>query len=118
MAASVRASGLHAGVKVVTLPDRFDLHEAEDATPVLLRAVTESAVGVLVDMAAVQSMSSAGFRSLIATSKAAESEGKRTALIRVQPQVYKIFKLAALDHVFHFFGQEAEAIKAVWPAQS
>jgi len=118
MAVDVRTSDLNSDVEIVALSGRFDMDAAEVATPMLLRAITQSASGVLVDLAAVDFISSPGLRALIATSKAAKSDGKKTALIHVQPEVYKIFKVAALDPVFSFFEDEAQAIQAMWPSHS
>lgn len=118
MAVDVSTSDLNPDVKTVALSGRFDMYAAEEATPMLLRAMTQSASGVLVDLAAVDFISSAGLRALIATNKAARSDGKKTALIRARPEVYKIFKVAALDPVFSFFEDEAQAIQAVWPSHS
>ena len=36
------------------------------------------------------------------------------ALVRAQPSVYKIFKVSALDAMFRFFDNEAEAIQTLW----
>jgi len=43
-----------------------------------------------------------------------EYAGKPMAFIRAQPLVYKIFKVSALDAMFPFFDDEAQAIQTLW----
>jgi anti-anti-sigma factor len=65
-------------------------------------------------MAAVGFISSSGLRMLIAAHQSAQAAGKKMALVRARPSVYKIFKVSALDAMFQFFDSEAQATEALW----
>lgn len=102
-------------VKVAKLGERLDVGTSEEAASALLDAVEQSAAGLIVDIGAVDFISSAGLRALIRVRKRADGLGKTMALVGVQPAVYKIFKVSGLDAVLRFFGNEAEALDALWP---
>ena len=114
MAVDVKASELNPDVRVVLLSGRLDMEAADASTPALQQAVSQSPAGVIVDMGAVEFISSSGLRMLIAGHQSAQEARKPMALIRAQPRVYKIFKVSALDAMFRFFDSEAEAIEALW----
>ncbi len=101
-------------IKVVTLSGRLDVESAEKLSPTFFQVVEESPVGIIFDMGGVVFISSAGLRTLLITYKQADASDKKIALIHTQPQVYKIFKVAAFDEVFNIFEDEDQAIKALW----
>ena len=47
--------------------------------------------------------------------KNAATSGTKLAMIRPSPEIYKLFKLAALDLTFNVFENEADAVKAISP---
>ena len=51
---------------------------------------------------------------LLAADGDTQGSGKRVALVRAQPSVYKIFKVAGLGPKFRFFDDENAAVKALW----
>lgn len=114
MAVNVKASELNADVRVVQLSGRLDMEAADADTPALRQALEQSPAGVIIDMEAVEFISSSGLRMLIAGYQSAQEAGKPMALVRAQPSVYKIFKVSALDAMFRFFDDEAEAIQTLW----
>ena len=114
MAVEVRASELSADVKIVQLSGRLDMATADADSPTAMQALEESTAGVIYDLAGVDFIGSAGLRMLIAASKRAQATGKQIALIRAQPGVYKIFKVASLDQMFRFIKGESEAVEALW----
>ena len=110
----VKASELNPKVNVVELSGRLDVEAADADTPALQQAIDQSSGGVVIDMGAVQFISSSGLRMLIAAYQSAQDAGKPMALVRAQPSVYKIFKVSALDAMFRFFDNEAAAIETLW----
>ena len=114
MAVEVRTSELNKNVKIVQLSGRLDMATADADSPMVMQALEESVVGVICDLAGVDFIGSAGLRMLIAASQRAQATGKQIALIRVQPAVYKIFKVASLDQMFRFTEDESEAVEAFW----
>ena len=113
MAVDLRASELNPDVNVVVLSGRLDMEAAEADSPTVLQALEQSPAGVVVDLGAVDFISSSGLRMLIAAYQNAQGTGKKMALIRARPSVYKIFKVSALDTMFRFFDDEAGATEAL-----
>jgi len=114
MDVKIGVSGKNPDIKVVILSGRLDVESAEKLSPTFFQAVEESPVGIIFDMGGVVFISSAGLRTLLITYKQANASDKNIALIHTQPQVYKIFKVAAFDKVFNIFKDEDQAIKALW----
>ena len=114
MAVDVRASELNSDVTIVLLSGRLDMETADADSPALEQALQQSPAGVVVDMGAVGFISSSGLRMLIAAHQSAQEAGKPLALVRAQPSVYKIFKVSALDAMFRFFDDEAQAVQTLW----
>jgi stage II sporulation protein AA (anti-sigma F factor antagonist) len=103
------------GVNVVRISGRLDAATYEAAQPVIMDALEKGADGMILNMASLDFVSSAGLRIMIIVLKKAAADGKRVAMVDVQPQIYKIFKIAALDKVFRFFENEDEALREMWP---
>ena len=114
MGIEVKHSELSAGVCLVRLSGRLDMEATEADSPVLQTALNESPAGVIVEMEAVTFISSSSMRMLIATQQNAQAAGKKLAIVRAKPLVYKIFKVAGLSDVFCFFETEAEAVDSLW----
>ncbi len=102
-------------VKVVLLSGRLDATTSEAAQPVILGALEKGPVGIILQMAHLEFISSAGLRVLLLLSKNAATQGKRVAIIGAQPAIYKIFKIVDLDKSFRFFESEDDAIRELWP---
>jgi anti-sigma B factor antagonist len=90
------------------------METAESDSPRILEALQQSAAGIVVDLGGVEFISSSGVRMLLAADLDARGSGKTLALVRAQPPVYKIFKVAALGDKFRFFDDEAGAVQALW----
>lgn len=116
MVICVRTNELEPGVKVVILSGRLDVEALERDYPTVRQVLAESAVGVVVDLARVEFVSSAGLRMLMLMCRDAQGAGKAVAFIRPQPSVYKIFKVAGLDGRLPVFEEEASAIAQMVPA--
>jgi len=103
------------GVSVVRMSGRLDTATYEASQPVMLEALEKAAAGIIMDLEFLEFISSAGLRVMLILGKQAHGNGKRIALINVQPPIYKIFKIAGLDKVFHFFEDESEALRQLSP---
>jgi len=103
-----------ADVLKVLLSGRLDMADSESVRLIIQQALEDSGAGILVDIGALEFISSSGLRALIAAQKDATATGKAMALVSAQPGVYKIFKVSGLDSVFTFFEDEADAVKELW----
>jgi anti-anti-sigma factor len=103
------------GVNVVRISGRLDAMTYEAAQPVILEALEKSTAGMILNLGSLDFISSAGLRTMLIVWKKAAADGKPVAVVDVQPSIYKIFKIAALDKVFRFFDDEGEAIRELWP---
>lgn len=63
--------------------------------------------GVLVDMAQVESLDSAGLMALVASLSLANTLNRRFALCSVSPSIRIIFELTQLDRAFEMFESSA-----------
>jgi len=102
-------------VNVVRFSGRLDTTSSEAAQPVILGALEKSIAGVLLHMSSLEFVSSAGLRVLLMLMKKAAADGKQVAVVDAQPAIYKIFKVAGLDKIFHFFENETDALRQLWP---
>lgn len=114
MAVDVRESELSSDVRIVQLSGRLDMQATQADSPAVQQALEESPAGIIIDMEAVNFLSSSGLRMLVAVHQKAQGAEKKLALVRVQPSIYKIFKVSALDGMFRFFESEREAVGALW----
>jgi anti-sigma B factor antagonist len=103
------------GVEILKVSGRLDGETFEAAQPVMLEALGRASKGIIMNLESLTFISSAGLRVMITVGKKALSDGKRVALVSVQPPIYKIFKIACLDKVFHFYDEEGEAFRQVAP---
>lgn len=102
-------------VNVVRLSGRLDAATHEAAQSVIVAALEKGSAGMILNMGSLDFISSAGLRTMLIVWKQAAADGKRIAMVDVQPAIYKIFKIAALDKIFRFFDNEGEAIRELWP---
>lgn len=112
---TVEVAALKPDVNVLRTAGRLDATTCEAAQPVILETLDKSKAGMILNMASLDFISSAGLRIMIMLMKKAATDGKQIGLVGVQPQIYKIFKIAALDKVFRFFDDEGDAIRELWP---
>jgi anti-sigma B factor antagonist len=72
-------------------------------------ALAQNGISILVvDLAAVESLDSAGLMALLSTHKLAGTLGRSCRLCGVAPSIRIIFELTQLDRVFEILDSEAE----------
>ena len=113
MIAGVRVSQGNSDINVVSLAGRLGVKAQEELTSAISDEVRKATEGIILDMSAVEFVSSAGLRILLLVYKEAESMGKKVAMFGVRPAVYKILKMTAFEAMFRVFDQEAEALEAL-----
>ena len=115
MTVALSASSANPRINVLALSGRLSVETEGQVQSQLMEAIKQSPNGLVLDMEAVTFVSSAGLRMLIVVYKSAATSGTKLAMIRPLPEIYKLFKLAALDLTFNVFENEADAVKAVCP---
>jgi anti-anti-sigma factor len=87
---------------------RLDNATSAEFQPVLLRAVTAGDADVIIDLAGVDYISSAGLRALMTASKM-KPRGRRLAVTGIRGIVQEVFTISRFHHVIAVFGSIDEA---------
>ena len=84
----------------VTLAGRLDAGNAQMIKETLMQLINGGAIHVVVDLAQVPFIDSAGLAALVSALKATRRVGGSVLLSGVQPQARTVFSLTMLDQVF------------------
>jgi anti-anti-sigma factor len=105
------------GGSIILAPvGRLELTNAEACKEILLRAVAAAERAVILDLAQLEYISSAGLRSLMIAIKTAKSRSVGVGIAAMQPVVREIFKISRFDLVFPCFDTVAAAVEKLAPA--
>ena len=106
-----RACTFDGAIEVIMLRGRLAVESTAELTAALQQVLRECARGLILDMSAVEFVSSSGLRMFFTIYKQAAQEGKHLAMFGVQPPVYKILKITCSEAAFHVCDTEEEAAK-------
>lgn len=95
---------------VAQFDGRLDASAAEEATAVLIELAPQGPV--VVDLAQVPFVSSAGLRVLLRAAKLAQSSGHAFAVCGLQPTVREVFEISGFDRIIPLKADIAEATGA------
>ena len=96
----------------LALPEgRLDSAAAPEVEARLLSLLAD--VGVLVDMAEVRFVSSAGLRVLLKAAKAAKATDRAFAVCGLQPPVQEVFEISGFNRIMQTFAGRDEALAAL-----
>ncbi len=107
LTAETGSEGLNFGV----LDGRLDTVTAPEVERPLLDLVGGG--DVVLDMAAVRFVSSAGLRVLLKAAKAAKAAGHGFAICGMQPSVSEVYAIGGFDRIIAAFGTRDEAVAAL-----
>ncbi|MFN2149099.1 MAG: STAS domain-containing protein [Anaerolineales bacterium] len=97
-------------VSVMTVTGRIDSATSSEFEE-QLNSLTESGrVNIVLDLSAVEFISSAGLRVLVTTRKAVKSAGGDLILAKPSSQVVETLEIAGLDVLFEKFPNREEAV--------
>lgn len=102
------------GITLLTLSGRLDTPTEALIAAQVLKVAEDCDSGLLVDLAQVDFISSAGLRLFVQVCKHLSAKGKKLAMVQAQPAIYKLFKLAGMEEIFHLFQNDQAAIEAIW----
>lgn len=100
------------GVSVLRTEGRIDSGNASEFEGHLVRAIGDGGVKLVVDMAKLTYISSAGLRALLIAAKKARPTGGRIALSAMAPHIREVFDLSGFSSLFEIHGDEAAAVAA------
>lgn len=96
------------GVSVIKLEGRLDAHGANEVDPAL--PVGRAGETVVLDLAGVNYLSSAGVRVFVALHKRLHAAGGRMFLATVQPYCREVLRISGLEQVFAIFETREAAL--------
>jgi len=106
-------------VTLIRLAGRINLSNAEDFEKQAQSIFQNGARDLLIDLAQVESITSAGLRAILATIKlfGGDSEGGKAKSPHVKlhaptPQVRQVLKIAGFDSFLEIFDSQADALKS------
>ena len=106
------------GAVIVKADGRIDMSNADAFRDSLMSAVSTAKSAVIVDMAGVDYISSAGLRSLMIAFRSAKDAGKGFSVAALTPLVLEIFTISRFNMVFPLHGGVAEALAAAGAASN
>lgn len=99
-----------AATTVVRVRGSVDSLTAEALQDALQAHVVDGRVRLVCDLSAVDYTSSAGLRALLATLKAARSQGGDFRLAAVQPGVHRVLELSGFTTILRLYGDVDAAV--------
>lgn len=101
------------GVTVLRTEGRIDSGNAAEFEVALVQALGAGPTRLVVDMARLTYISSAGLRSLLIAAKKARPSGGRIALSAMAAHIREVFDLSGFSSLFEIHGDAASAVAAL-----
>jgi anti-sigma B factor antagonist len=100
---------------IVNVTGSVDALTAAELSKVLSNQITEGQTNLVVDLTAVEFMSSAGLRTLLGAVKEARSSGGDLRIISTNPGIDKVLKMSGFHNIAKVFPSHAEAVSSFGP---
>lgn len=100
---------------IVRVTGSVDALTAAELSKVLTTQITDGRTNLVVDLAGVEFMSSAGLRTLLGAVKEARSNGGDLRIISTNPGVDKVLKMSGFNNIAKVFPSQAEAVSSFGP---
>lgn len=97
-------------VTVVEVSGRIDSMNANELGAALTNTIDHGHIQIVLDLASVDYMSSAGLRELVTALKRVKKETGDMRLAQPSPRVREVLEMAGLDTIFRIFPTQSEAI--------
>jgi anti-sigma B factor antagonist len=94
----------------IAVTGRVDSSTAPDLESALKKLVEADKVRIVLDLAGVEYMSSAGLRAMVSTLKAVKRVNGDLRLARPSPRVEEVLRLAGLTSIFSIYGSRDLAV--------
>lgn len=97
-------------VQIVEIEGRIDAHTAPEVEKALTALLAMGAVRIIVDFTQVNYISSGGLRVFLTALKQTRANNGDLKLVRLIPNVEKIFKLAGFTKIFNIMSDVESAL--------
>jgi anti-sigma B factor antagonist len=112
---SVRTEEADYATYVIAVAGEADLYSAPELKRALDEAIEAGGRDIVVEMTKTTFLDSTALSVLVDATKRLRPEG-RVALVCVDQNLVKIFRITALDRLFPLFSSRAEAVRSLAPA--
>lgn len=109
MSLSIEMSPGEAGKQRVAIAGRLDTHTYADLDAQLAPVLTSDIQSLVLDLAGLEYISSAGVRSIFKARKAMAARGGKVVVVNPQPQIQKVFDVVKAVPMNEIFSSVAEA---------
>lgn len=109
MSLAIQLSPPGNGSQRVALSGRLDTHTYEDLDEALAPLLTRHLQSLVLDLAALEYISSAGIRSIFKARKALARHGGKVLVVNPQAQIQKVFDVVKAVPMNEIFSSTAEA---------
>ena len=99
-------------VAVVEAQGRIDSNTAHELGGALTHVIDDGHSQIVLDLAGVDYMSSAGLRELVSALKKVRNGNGDMRIARVTERVYEVLELSGLHTIFKVFDSQAEAVNS------
>lgn len=106
---TIRIDPPAAGSQRVTLTGRLDTHSYAELDRQLAPVLASNAPSLVLDLANLDYISSAGIRSIFRARKALSARGGKVVVVNPQPQIQKVFDVVKAVPMSEIFTSMAEA---------
>ena len=98
------------GVTVVSVSESVDAMTAADLTKTISDQISDGRANLIVDLAGVEFMSSAGLRTLLGAVKESRAAGGDLRIVSSNPGVDKVLKMSRFHNIAKVYTSAADAL--------
>lgn len=99
------------GLTVMALSGKLDTVSSPEVQTAMVNALESSDKGLVIDLADVAYVSSAGLRVMLIGGKTAKAKGKILRLSGLKPAVAEVFKMSGFDRLLEIHPDVAAAVR-------
>ena len=110
MALEVKIDG---SVHTILMSGRLDSSSAADAETTVKAVIDQGATRLLIDMSALDYISSAGLRVVLVAAKNMHKSGGAMAICGMSPSVHEVFEMTGFLKILKVYDRESEAKQAL-----
>jgi anti-sigma B factor antagonist len=98
---------------ILSVNGRIDTLAAPELEQAINREILNGHRSILLDFTGVSYISSGGLRVLLSAARKLKTPGDKFGICCLQPEVFKVFRLAGFTSIFSIYSSEGEAL-ASW----